>query len=262
MYMDGRTKQYHCLLVTGEGHRDGVLVEAEGYSYARYAAYVPEISALSYRSLAKANAALTNIVEKIIEEGTSMTRTGNWSVDYYEVLHQMKIDSADEVYLQKLMQSMLEERHEVLWAECIDGGFDIQYRLEFCPNSIKEVVFFTEKGQSQPDREQHLWELLCTRWENVDLVHSETGNQPRTIAELDVHTLTDEGKEAWSDVLEAKVERVYEGYFGLQIELSGVKAERLNAFSAMLGGYCSDQDYKEWVNDSADEPVNQQLNNL
>ena len=31
----------HCLLVTGEGMEDGVLVESEGSSYARYSAFVP-----------------------------------------------------------------------------------------------------------------------------------------------------------------------------------------------------------------------------
>ena len=34
---------WHCLLVTGEGMEDGVLVESEGSSYARYAAFVPSV---------------------------------------------------------------------------------------------------------------------------------------------------------------------------------------------------------------------------
>lgn len=32
---------WYCLLVTGEGMEDGVLVESEGSSYARYSAFVP-----------------------------------------------------------------------------------------------------------------------------------------------------------------------------------------------------------------------------
>lgn len=36
---------YHCLLVTGEGKRDGVLVESKGYDYARYASYVSDAAA-------------------------------------------------------------------------------------------------------------------------------------------------------------------------------------------------------------------------
>ena len=32
----------HCILVMGEGINDGVLVDSQGYSYARYTAFLPE----------------------------------------------------------------------------------------------------------------------------------------------------------------------------------------------------------------------------
>lgn len=44
MYRDSEDA-YHCLLVLGVDRPDGVLVEAEGYDYARYAAYVPQARA-------------------------------------------------------------------------------------------------------------------------------------------------------------------------------------------------------------------------
>ncbi len=34
----------HCLLITGEGREDGILVQSEGYDYARYAAHVPNVN--------------------------------------------------------------------------------------------------------------------------------------------------------------------------------------------------------------------------
>ena len=40
MYCD-REGVYHCLLVVGEDRPDGILVESEGSSYARYAAFLP-----------------------------------------------------------------------------------------------------------------------------------------------------------------------------------------------------------------------------
>ena len=40
MYCD-RQGVYHCLLVVGEDRPDGILVESEGSSYARYAAFLP-----------------------------------------------------------------------------------------------------------------------------------------------------------------------------------------------------------------------------
>lgn len=38
MYVDGEDV-WHCLLVKAKGGHDGILVESEGYGYARYAAY-------------------------------------------------------------------------------------------------------------------------------------------------------------------------------------------------------------------------------
>lgn len=45
MYCD-ENHVFHCLLLTGEGRNDGLLVEAEGSAYCRYAAYVPNISGM------------------------------------------------------------------------------------------------------------------------------------------------------------------------------------------------------------------------
>lgn len=41
---------YHCILVVGEDRRDGVLIESEGYDYARYSAFLP--NAADYLSAA------------------------------------------------------------------------------------------------------------------------------------------------------------------------------------------------------------------
>lgn len=42
MYMDPGDRRMHCILVTTSGHREGILIEAEGYAYPRYAAFVPD----------------------------------------------------------------------------------------------------------------------------------------------------------------------------------------------------------------------------
>lgn len=47
-------------------------------------------------------------------------------------------------------------------------------------------------------------------------------------------------------MLNAKVLRVFQGIYGLQMEFSGVKASRLDDFFAMLAGL-SEQDYDRWV---------------
>ena len=53
MYYDGH--QYHCLLIYDKENGDGLLVESEGYSYARYAQYIPQAK-LIWEQFAKTHA--------------------------------------------------------------------------------------------------------------------------------------------------------------------------------------------------------------
>jgi len=53
---------WHCLLVTGEGMEEGILVESEGSAYARYSAFVP-------------------CVKEIIEQYQAMQETQNTDME-------------------------------------------------------------------------------------------------------------------------------------------------------------------------------------
>ena len=80
-----------------------------------------------------------------------------------------------------------------------------------------------------------------------------------TIEELDDKLLTEEGKMAWADVLNAKVKQLYEGGYGVQIELSGAEPERVSAFSYMLAGHCPSSDYDKWINEDEDQNQNMDM---
>jgi len=41
MYCD-KNEVFHCIFVTSDAHDFGILVESEGYHYARYTAYLPK----------------------------------------------------------------------------------------------------------------------------------------------------------------------------------------------------------------------------
>ena len=261
MFMNEKNGVFYCMLVTGEGYRDGVLVEADGYPYARYASYVPDATALCYESLSKVNEILAKAVEEIVKEGTNMTTTGNWMTDRSKVETLLGGGQSENPRLWKLMQDMLRERQEVSLVDCVEEGFDIYYYLDFSPNYIPEEGEAAVQEAGADVKSPRLKDILCTRWENIHVVHTEVDNVPHTIAELDSGTLTEAGKKVWADVLNAKVERVYQGLYGLQMELSGVKPSRLDAFSGMLGGYCSEQEYETWVKEPEKEPVSPQLNN-
>lgn len=51
MWFDPAMMVWHCLLIKGETSKDGILVEAEGYSYARYAAYVPDCTKVQLKDI-------------------------------------------------------------------------------------------------------------------------------------------------------------------------------------------------------------------
>lgn len=272
LMQEDRDGIYHCLLVTGEGRRDGVLVESEGYGYARYASYVPDAAALEYDSQSEFGAGLSWLADRMIQTGIDGTRDGNWIFYLDQIQEGCDLSLSENPALTELLADMLVERPEVHLAYVRSDCLELCFHPKFCPNCQKETEDHQslagadlQTGDPGEQREQKdegqtmeacLKDLLCARWEDLHLVHDEIDyGLPHTIVELDGTTLTAAGKEAWADVLNAKVVRVFRGYSGLQMELSGVKAGRLDAFSAMLAGYCSVEDYENWVNDPEEEQV-------
>ena len=53
----------------------------------------------------------------------------------------------------------------------------------------------------------------------------------------------------WSNVLAAKVERIYDGAYGTQIEVSGWPGTPSPGFSFALAGYCSEEQWSRWFNE-------------
>ena len=216
---------YHCLLLTGEGRNDGLLVESEGYSYCRYASYVPNISALTSPALQQLNELMTAAADYIVTIGTQNTTEGNWIIGFDELAQQTGFEH-DFSSMDTLLD-MLHEREEVANVELGDSGIDVCYYLDFCPQyggHPEEAE--PEQLPEAPSPVSRLKDLLHLHWEDIHLLHKDVEIQPATIVELNEHTLTNAGKEAWADVLDAEVVKVYNGYYGLQMELEKVKPDR------------------------------------
>ena len=244
---------YHCLLLTGEGRNDGLLVESEGYSYCRYASYVPNISALTSPALQQLNELMTAAADYIVTIGTQNTTEGNWIIGFDELAQQTGFEH-DFSSMDTLLD-MLHEREEVANVELGDSGIDVCYYLDFCPQyggHPEEAE--PEQLPEAPSPVSRLKDLLHLHWEDIHLLHKDVEIQPATIVELNEHTLTNAGKEAWADVLDAEVVKVYNGYYGLQMELEKVNPRRLEEFSSMLAGYCPVSDYENWVTQEGDAP--------
>lgn len=247
---------YHCLLLTGEGRNDGLLVESEGYGYCRYASYVPNISALASPALQQFNQKLMEAVDCIVSTGTQNTTEGNWIIGFDEIEKQIGINLEFNDGICNVLVDMLHEREPVANVELNENAINVCYYLDFCPQySGQPEEAEPDQLPEAPSPVSRLKDLLHLHWEDIHLLHKDVEVQPATIVELDEHTLTDAGKADWADVLDAEVVKIYNGYYGLQMELDKVKPSRLEEFSSMLAGYCPVSDYEKWVMQEGDTPL-------
>ena len=100
-----------------------------------------------------------------------------------------------------------------------------------------------------------LRELLVCNLVDVHLVHADEEVKSMTIDELNGSTLTNDGKAAWADVLNADVNCIFNGIYGTNIDLSGVRLQRVSSFSQMLTGNILCLEYDKWVNESTTESL-------
>ena len=112
-----------------------------------------------------------------------------------------------------------------------------------------------------PENKISLGDLLkYMSFEDVHLTHKYEEIELATIVELDDNTLTQSGKEHWEDVMNAKVNRIFVGGYGLQIECEDVEPERLAEFSHVLAGYCDADLYggmfMKWLMSADPQPYN------
>jgi len=242
MLMDGNGLN-HCLLVLEKNNSEGVLIQSEGYDYARYASLLPGARDFVTARLGK-------LADQIIRDGTQNTSNGTWAVYFDELKEQynLSLDSANGIGT--MLLGILESRPEMAAVESMEDGYDMTFYLDYCPNLDEKEKL----ASGIPDDVFRLKDLIRVPIEDFHLVHHEVDMEPATIVELASVTLTDEGKQAWADVLNAQVLRVFNGIYGIQAECTGVDPQRLADFSLMLAGHCSTEDYDRWIRDAPDSP--------
>ena len=137
----------------------------------------------------------------------------------------------------ELLQRELEEREEIAAVILHEDCMQINYVLGYGQHAIHNPgEFLSVMG------------LIGCDLQDIHLLHNDIDHDVATIVELNPDTLTEEGKRDWADVLKAKVERIYYGYYGIQADITGCDAGRLRDFSYMLAGHCPLSDYNRWVN--------------
>lgn len=218
----------HCLLVLGAGESDGILVESEGSLYARYSALLPNARIFIQQQVEA-------IADEIIREGCTQSESGAWVISFDKISQYFNTVVSPRNALGEMLINELCLRDDVLDIRATDDGIEIKFDLDHT--------------NDQDDKNyMSLFSLMRSNLEDVHIVDVDEEHDLATIVELNQDTLTEDGKRNWSDVLGAKVERIFEGYYGFQIAVSGCAPERLEAFSKMLAGECSIEDSERWLN--------------
>lgn len=229
MYRD-RKGLDHCLLVLGEGHEEGILVDSQGSSYARYSSLLPNARTFLQKNI-------QTMAEELIREGTAQTDNGSWVISFEEISQHFDCTVTPTNGLGQMLIAEMRARDDVANLVIAEDSLEMTYYLDHAPASATTAERITT-----------LFGLMGCNLEDVHLLHEDEEHDLATIVELNQDTLTEQGKIDWADVLGARVLRIYDGYYGTQIDVSGCEASRLEAFSKMLAGDCTISEYNRWVN--------------
>lgn len=132
----------HCLLVLGEMHEGGVLVEASGYDYPRYAAYIPGANCMI-------SALAEQVADYVVEKGKYHSPDGHWSCSYDEIIKSTGMNISDGSGFEPWVVTALESREELDEACVSDGRVRIEIWQEY-------LVSQSNKQENTPNLEQQM----------------------------------------------------------------------------------------------------------
>ena len=202
----------HGLLALGQGGHDGILIDAEGYDYARIAASVPGARDI-------VNAQLDRAVARIVQEATEYTSDGNWQVSFDTLEDQFGLNIQVGNGLDSMLHAALKHRPEVASVDMHDGCIEMSCRPEYC-RQLKENA----------GHELLLKELLPLLKENglMFLCHEEA---EQSVLVENLRRLTDAGREDHAALFNARVSQISETSEGTEIVLTDVNPEELVRFN-------------------------------
>lgn len=225
MYLD-RNGISHCLLVLGESQPDGILVDSGLSQHAKFTSFLPNAADFMEKQIRM-------MADEILNDNEN-------TIDFRSISDKFDVTVTADNGIGRMLIDELRGRNELANVEVTHNSIELT-RVE---NALVEV---------DDKHLMTLFMLMGCNLENVHIVDSEVEHDLATIVELNQDTLTDEGKREWSDVLSAKVTRIFDGIYGTQIEVTGCEPERLKAFSKMLAGECTLSESERWLNPANDD---------
>ncbi len=207
----------HCLPPLGHGSNDGVLIEAEGYDYARYAAYIPGM-----RDIVKAE--MNRAAEYIVQQGTEKSRSASWRV-HFEELAELNIHEGNG--LDSMLRAALKSRPEVAAVDMHDGCIEMEFHPEYCKRLNEDKAPGLRVKDLLPLLKDNGLMFLC---------HEEA---EQSVLVENLHRLTEAGQEDHAALLNARVTEIYESLEGMELVITGVEPEELMRFNEAYDAFIS-----------------------
>ncbi len=144
-YFAGR--EGNCYLVLGEGERDGILVELEGYKYARYSAFIPYA-----RTIVSDH--IRELADHAVNEGVRREENCNAEILFEELQEQYGTKLTRENGFGKLLAEELQKRKGIASVTVSDEGIGITYTPKFLQRykTAEKEKEETESLESLTDR--------------------------------------------------------------------------------------------------------------
>ena len=221
----------NALLVLNAKTGEGILVNSEGFAYARYSAYLPFAGhMLDYY--------INLIADYCVTEGTLNTSDGAWAVSFDELYeHHDEVEISEGNGIDELVLKELQMRDEVTEAIQTEDGYEITYHLEHCPQCHAGGI---EAGFS-------LLSLLGCTLQDVHFIEKDGSDIVASISELNANMITEQGREEWSDVLSTKVGKIFNHQGMIMVEIEDCDKLRLQSFAYAAKGLAEHS--SEWFKD-------------
>ncbi len=211
----------HCLLALEQGGNDGVLIDAEGYNYPRYASYVPGMRDI-------VNAEMDRAADFIIRWGTENTASGSWCVYFEDLEEHLDLTVRKGSGLDSMLRAALKQRPEVATVDMHDGCIEMEYHPEYC-RQINGV----SKNEASGPRLKEILPVLAGGGLTL-LTHEETDYVvlPEKLLKLNAA-----GREDYAALLDARVAEIIPGPEGTEVVLTEVDPEELVRFNEVHDAY-------------------------
>lgn len=180
---------------------------------------------------------IKQLADYAISKCTQHSKDGKWSIPYEELRNRFNARIFPGNRNSRLLEEELRQREEINELIMTEDCIEMTCHLEYCQNCQQGGI----KGAL------NLLSLIGCNLYDVHLEHESPGFKFQDVSSLNRNTLTEKGKEEWSDVLQAKVESIKPQANRLCICLTDCDPFRVLAFTEMLNGQCDAEGYERWV---------------